>query len=45
MNEVKTSWGTFSEQEFLILNQDGEDLVLGVIWFNLIMTAKRDQIT
>ena len=46
MTEVKTSWGTFySEQEFLILDQDGEDLVVGVIWFNSIMTAKRNQIT
>jgi len=46
MTEVKTTWGTFhSEQEFLILDQDGEDLVMGVIWYNSIMTAKRDQIT
>ena len=46
MTEVQTTWGTFySEQEFLILDQDGEDLVMGVIWFNSIMTAKRDQIT
>ena len=46
MTEVKTTWGTFySEQEFLILGQDGEDLVMEVIWFNSVMTAKRSQIT
>ena len=51
MTEVKTTWGSFhqgyvnSEQEFLILDQDGEDLVVGVIWFNSVMTAERDQIT
>ena len=46
MTEVKTTWGTFhSEQEFLILDQDGKDLVMGVIWFNSVMTAKRSQIT
>ena len=42
MTEVKTMWGTFySEQEFFILDQDGEDLVMGLIWFNSVMTAKR----
>ena len=46
MTEVKTTWGSFhSEQEFLILDQDGEDLVVGVIWFNSVMAAKHDQIT
>ena len=47
MLEVKTTWGNFySEQQFLILDhQDGEDLVMGVIWLNSIMTAKRNQIT
>ena len=46
MTEVKTTWDTFhSEQEFLIVDQDEEDLVMGVIWYNSIMTAKRDQIT
>ena len=46
MTEVITTWGSFhSEREFLILDQDGEDFVMGVIWFNSIMTAKRDQIT
>ena len=30
MTEVKTTWGSFySEQEFFVLYQDGEDLVLG----------------
>ena len=46
MTEVKTTWRIFhSKQEFLILDQDGEDLVVGVIWFNSVMTAKRSQIT
>ena len=46
MTEVKTTWGTFhSEQEFLILDQDGEGLVMGVIWYNSVMTDKRSQIT
>ena len=46
MTEVKTTRRTFYlEQEFLIFDQDGEDLVMGVIWFNSIMTAKRNQIT
>ena len=46
MTEVKTTWGTFhSEQEFLILDQDGEDLVMVVIWYNSVMNAKRSQIT
>jgi len=46
MTEVKTIWGRFcSEQEVLILDQDGEDLVSGVIWFNSVMTAKRSEIT
>ena len=35
----------YSEQEFLILDQDGEDLVLGIIWFNSVMIAKRSEIT
>ena len=40
MTEVKTTWGSFySKQDFLILDQDGEDVVMGVIWFNLVMTA------
>ena len=38
--------GSFhSEQEFLIMDQDGEDLVMGVILFNSLMTAKCSQIT
>ena len=46
MTEVKTTWGIFhAEQEFLILDQDGEDLVMRVIWFNSVMIAKRGQIT
>ena len=46
MTKVKTTWQSFhSEQEFLILDEDGEDLVMGVIWFNSVMTAKRNQIT
>jgi len=41
MTEVKTTWRTFySEQEFLILDQDREDLLMGVIWFNSTMTHK-----
>ena len=35
----------YSEQELLILDRDGEDLVMGVIWFNSVMTAKRSEIT
>ena len=27
------------------MDQDGEDLVMGVIWYNSVMTAKRSQIT
>ena len=46
MTEVKTTWRTFhSEQKFLFLDQDGEDLVMRVIWYNSVMTAKRSQIT
>ena len=45
MTEVKTTWGSFySEQEFSMLDQDEEDLVMGVIWFNSVMTAKRSEI-
>jgi len=42
MTEVKTSF--YSEQEFLILSQDGEDLVMIVILFNLVMTVKRSEV-
>ena len=30
----------YSDQEFLILDQDAKDLVMSEIWFNLVMTAK-----
>ena len=48
MTEVKTTSTTgifYDKQEFLILNQDGEDLVMGIIWFDSVMTAKRSKIT
>ena len=46
MTEVKTTWGSFyPEQEYLILDQDGEDLVKGDIWFYSVMTAKRRKTT
>ena len=46
MTEVKTTWGSFySEQKKLTFDQDGEDLVMGVIWLNSVMTAKWSQIT
>ena len=35
----------YSEQEILILDQDGENLVIGVIWYNSVMTAKPSEIT
>ena len=39
--KVMTTWGHFySEQEFLILDQDAKDLVMSEIWFNSVMTAK-----
>ena len=37
--EVMTSWDQFNyEEEFLILDQGAEDLVMGVIWFNSFLT-------
>ena len=32
-------------KELLILDQEGEDLVIGAIWFNSVMTAQRREIT
>jgi len=45
MTKVKISLGSFFSEEFLILDQDGEDLVMGVFWFNSVMAAKRSEIT
>jgi len=45
MTEVKNTWGCFySEREFLILDHDVDDLFMGVISFNSVMTAKRSEI-
>ena len=45
VTEVKSTWGNFySEEEFLILDQDEEDLVMGNIWYNSVMRAKRSEI-
>ena len=39
VKEVMTTWGHFFPNKNFIMEQDPEDLVMGVICFNAVMTA------